>query len=243
MRNQVNSMPQSSAPAAVEVNTLQVEAARYAVIRRLAPCLHHHMVRPLQPIGLIYGVMQHKLGIAAPDLKSVREEADKINEFAKAALDECSDISSWLAPEPGVAVRADEAVRECVGLLATMLHFCGFRLSNEIDELSVAVNQSAVRMVLSAALLEMTDSMGQQAPLRISADASEEEVTITLEFGPGQDNRANRYDENYRKLVWDDVQALASAEQVGLSRQDRRVVLRFPVAVRTLTPALSSMMH
>ena len=51
----------------------QVEAARYAVLRRLAPALRHHMVRPLQPIGLIYGVMHHKLAAAQPDLQSVRQ--------------------------------------------------------------------------------------------------------------------------------------------------------------------------
>ncbi|MDB5938779.1 MAG: hypothetical protein JWP77_1143, partial [Polaromonas sp.] len=83
----------SAAPA--EVSAQQIEAARYTVLRRLAPCLRHHMVRPLQPIGLIYGVMHHKLSAAQPDLQSVREEAEKINEFAKAALEECMDMGTW----------------------------------------------------------------------------------------------------------------------------------------------------
>ena len=57
------------------VSVQQIEAARYAVLRRLAPSLRHHMVRPLQPIGLIYGVLNHKLSADAPDLQAVRLEA------------------------------------------------------------------------------------------------------------------------------------------------------------------------
>lgn len=245
MRHQVNSTPRNSAAAPAKPSDTQVEAARYAVLRRLAPALHHHMVRPLQPIGLIHGMVQHKLAGPAPDLKSVREEGDKISEFIRSALQECNDMVAWLAPEPGVVVPADRGVCECVGLLATMLHFCGFRISNEIEALEAAVQQHAIRMVLSAALLEMTDSMDRQAPLSISAVAGDDEVSITLAFGPPQDDMPNRYEEGYRKLVWEDVQALASAENVALSRQAHQVVLRFPIATQTQSPALSmfSLMH
>jgi ribosomal protein L16/L10AE len=63
-----------------EVSEQQVEAARYAVLRRLSPALRHHMVRHLQPIGLIYGVMDHKLARGEPDVQALRANADKINE-------------------------------------------------------------------------------------------------------------------------------------------------------------------
>jgi hypothetical protein len=211
---------------------LQVEAARYAVLRRLAPCLRHHMVRPLQPIGLIYGVLQHKLSVPMPDLPSVREEADKINEFAKAALDECNDMNTWLAPEPGFLTSVDQGVRECVALLATMLHFCGFQLDNEIDDLPVPVRHDAIRMVLSAALLEMSDSLDRRASLTISAttDADAQEVAVTVQVGQVKDASPNRYEDGYRKLLWRDVQALAKAEDVKLARQeDGRVVMRFAI--------------
>ncbi|MBH1957988.1 MAG: hypothetical protein I8H70_04810 [Burkholderiales bacterium] len=229
MSPQLTSTSLNGAALSCEVSEQQIEAARYAVLRRLAPCLRHHMVRPLQPIGLIYGVMHHKLSAAAPDLKSVREEADKINEFAKAALEECVDMSTWLAPEPGVLAGVDEGVRECVGLLATMLHFCGFRLGNEVEEMPVQVQRDAMRMVLSAALLALTDSMTEPATLTISAVASPAEVTVSLRVSPVGEGSVDQYDDGYRKLVWRDVQALAAAEHVRLSRQDRLVSMRFAV--------------
>jgi len=209
----------------------QVEAARYAVLRRLAPCLRHHMVRPLQPIGLICGVLHHKLSAAQPDLPSVREEAEKINEFARAALDECMDMGTWLAPELDVLTDVESGVKECVGLLATMLHFCGFRLVNGVEELpaQVQVLRDALRMVLSAALLEMTDAMSEPATVTIRAQATASEVTVLLLAEPLSEGQLDRYDDGCRKLAWADVQALALSEHVGLSRQDRQVTLRFSV--------------
>ncbi|MDB5843771.1 MAG: hypothetical protein JWP79_1081 [Polaromonas sp.] len=222
----------SAAPA--EVSAQQIEAARYTVLRRLAPCLRHHMVRPLQPIGLIYGVMHHKLSAAQPDLQSVREEAEKINEFAKAALEECMDMGTWLAPEPGVVTDVESGVRECVGLMATMLHFCGFRLVNEVEELPAQVLRDSLRMVLSAALFALTDGMDEPATVAIQAQASPAEVTVSLQAELIGNGQLDRYDDGYRKMVWADVQALALAEHVGLSRQGLRVVLRFAVEPASL---------
>ncbi|CDS55053.1 hypothetical protein [Polaromonas sp. CG9_12] len=228
----VQETPQAAMMSAVplKVSAQQVEAARYAVLRRLAPCLRHHMVRPLQPIGLIYGVMHHKLSAAQPDLPSVREEAEKINEFAKAALEECMDMGTWLAPEPDVVTDVESGVRECVGLMATMLHFCGFRLVNEVEELPAQVLRDPLRMVLSAALFELTDAMDQPATVTIHAQARPSEVTVTLQVDPLSEGQLDRYDDGYRKLVWADVQALALSERVGLSRQGCQVSLRFAVA-------------
>ena len=223
-----------TAYAALPASQRQVEAARYAVLRRLAPCLRHHMVRPLQPIGLIYGVMHHKLSAAQPDLKSVREEADKINEFAKAALGECMDMSTWLAPEPDVLTDVASGVKECVGLLATMMHFCGFRLVNNIEELPVQVQRDAMRMVLSAALMALTDALKEPATVTIDAEAGPDVIIVSLRIAPLGEGQLDRYDDGYRQLVWADVQALAAAEHVGLFRFERQVLLRFvaePAAV------------
>ncbi|MDH6185187.1 hypothetical protein H4V98_002571 [Polaromonas sp. CG_23.6] len=224
--------PQASIASGLpaEVTAQQVESARYAVLRRLAPCLRHHMVRPLQPIGLIYGVMHHKLSAAQPDLQSVREEAEKINAFAKAALDECMDMGTWLAPEPGVVTDVESGVLECVGLMATMLHFCGFRLVNEVEDLPYKVMRDSLRMVLSAALFELTDTIDDPATVTIHAQASGSEVTVILQADLIEDGHLDRYDDGYRKLVWADVQALALAEHVGLYRQGRQVTLRFAIA-------------
>ena len=219
----------NSGAASPAMSEQQVEAARYAVLRRLSPSLRHHMVRHLQPIGLIYGVMDHRLSQGQPDVQALRVHADKINEFAKAALAQCLDIGTWLAPESGARVGLEAGVIECVGLLATTLHFRGFRLVNEVENLPCQVRLGALRMVLIAALLAVTDALDEPANLTLSASASEETVTLRLQVTRREDGCVEAYDDGYRKLTWSDVQALACAEAVNLSRQDALVSMRFPI--------------
>lgn len=223
------------APTSAAVSLQQVEAARYAVLRRLSPSLRHHMVRHLQPIGLIYGVMDHKLARGEPDLQALRTNADKINEFAKAALAQCIDIGTWLAPESSARVSAESGVMECVGLLATTLHFRGFRLINEVENIPCSVRQGALRMVLLAALLEVTDALDEPATLTLSATEDAQTVTLRLQVAPREDGHVEEYDDGYRKLAWSDVQALAAAEAVELSRQDALVTMIFSIETAPVT--------
>ena len=110
-----------------------------------------------------------------------------------------------------------------------MLHFCGFRLENKVDEMPVQVRQDSLRMALIAALLELTDSLTERATIRISAAPGKEQVAVYLEVIQTIDGPVECYDDCYRKLVWRDVQALAVAQNVKLSREDDRVTLRFAI--------------
>jgi hypothetical protein len=221
--------PSASSATSAAAFLQRVEAARYAVLRRLSPSLRHHMVRHLQPIGLIYGVMEHKLSRGESDIEVLRANAEKINEFSKAALAQCIDIGTWLAPESSSLVPLTAGVTECVGLLATTLHFRGFRLVNEVEDIDSLVQLGALRMVLIAALFEATDALNEPATLTLSATCDPEAVTLRLQLTPRDDGCVEEYDDGYRKLAWSDVQALASAEFVDLSRQGALVTMTFPI--------------
>jgi hypothetical protein len=112
--------PATQVPAGFPAS-LRAEAARYALLRRLAPSMRHHLVVNLQPIGMIYEVMDRRLRAPEPNLGDIHNSANKINSFAKAALGSCIDVVSWLAPEEGVTTTVAEGVRECLSLLATSL--------------------------------------------------------------------------------------------------------------------------
>ena len=219
----------SSSTTPLRLDELQVESARYTVLRRITSCLRHHLVRPLQPITLICGVMHHQLCAANPDVQAVKTQADKINDFAKSALAECIGISSWMAPESGILTEMGAGVRECVGLLATTLHFRGFHLVNEVDELVQLVQRDALRMVLIAALLEATDTLTEPATVTLSATCQEDKVTLLLQVNPREQGSVESYDDGYRKLLWSDVQALAASEGVSLSRQVNALAMGFAV--------------
>ena len=113
--------------------------------------------------------------------------------------------------------------------MATTLHFCGFRLINEVDTPPVSVSRDALRMVLVAALFEMTDALTVPATLTLSASLSRGEASLLLRFTPLTEGRVERYDDGYRKLTWDDLQALASEGDVRLSRQGNGIAMHFAV--------------
>src|SRR6187402_581347 len=97
-------MPVSDPPSAsYSLASPAAEAARYALLRRLAPSMRHHLVVNLQPIGMIYEVMDRRLRAPEPDLANLQDSAGKINTFAKAALASCIDVVGWVAPDEAVA--------------------------------------------------------------------------------------------------------------------------------------------
>ncbi|MBI5275208.1 MAG: hypothetical protein HY854_02015 [Burkholderiales bacterium] len=206
------------------------EAARYALLRRLAPSMRHHLVVNLQPIGMIYEVMDRRLKAPQPDLASVHESAHKINGFARAALNSCLDVVSWLAPEEGTTVAVADGVRECASLLATSFSFRGFPLRNEIGSPAGTVRRAALRNLLTAALIHCTDHQEPPAELVLTAETQSRGIRIDLTLKPGSGDAGFASERDYRGLEWADVEALAAAEGVELHRDGHRLSLMFPWA-------------
>jgi hypothetical protein len=199
-------------------STQSAEAARYALLRRLAPSMRHHLVVNLQPIGMIYEVMDRRLRAPQPELSEVHESAQKINGFARAALDASLNVVTWIAPEEGARISAADGVRECLSLLATSLTFRGFALRNETDGVQGEVRRSAMRSVLTAGLLYTSDETAPPADIVLSARADARSLLLTLSAIPNGGEQGFLPELPYRKLDWSDVQALAASESVEVTR-------------------------
>jgi hypothetical protein len=211
----------------------RAEAARYALLRRLAPSMRHHLVVNLQPIGMICEVMDRRLRAPAPDLGSVHDSAHKINGFARAALDSCLDVVGWLAPDDAVSCTVQEAATECAGLLATSLGFRGFALRNQVA-IPGAVKRSAIRHALAGSLICLTDELSPPAELLLDAEEASGGARISLRFQPTEGERGFVPEAAYRPLAWDDLQALAEAEGITAERDGERCIV---LVVPWMTPA------
>jgi hypothetical protein len=208
--------------------TPAAEAARYALLRRIAPSMRHHLVVNLQPIGMIYEVMERRLRVPVPDLANVQESANKINGFAKAALQSCLDVVGWLAPDDGVATSVQDGTRECALLLATSLSFRGYALRNETTPLAGTVRRSAIRTLLTAALVYCTDDAEAPADLVVTCASEADAAVITVTLRATDADKGFAAEASYRKLDAADLLALAAADGVGLLREGHVVQLRFP---------------
>jgi hypothetical protein len=216
--------------------TRAAEASRYALLRRLAPSMRHHLVVNLQPIGMIYEVMDRRLKAPQPDLADVHESAHKINRFAKAALNSCLDVVTWLAPDEQAVTSGEAGVAECLGLVATSLTFRGYTLRNDVGPVPGEVRRSAMRNVLTAALIHATDTTPAPADLVLTGQATGAALLLALTMNPTAGEPSFTAEPGYRKLEWTDLQALAAAEGVELTREGR-LVLR--LALPWVRPATS----
>ena len=207
------------------------EAARYALLRRLAPSMRHHLVVNLQPIGMIYEVMDRRLRAPQPNFAEVHDGAHKINGFARAALDSCLDVVTWLAPEEGALSTVPDGVRECLGLLTTSLTFRGYAVRDETAPVSGEVQRSAIRNLLTAALIHLTDENPAPADLVLTVEATSQAAVLTLSVRPTDSTAGVTAEPAYRALDASDLEALACAESVQIERDGKqRLRLAIPWA-------------
>lgn len=234
MTSSSSSVQEQSALSAASL----AEAARYALLRRLAPSMRHHLVVNLQPIGMIYEVMERRLHAAQPNLADVHDSAHKINGFAKAALNSCLDVVTWLAPEEDARIGVNDGVRECLSLLATSLTFRGYAVRNEMPVVSGEIRRSSIRNSLTAGMIHLTDENPSPADLVLTAEAGEQALRLTLSLRPTDGDKGFSPEATYRRIQWADVEALAAAESVEVTREGRqRLRLAIPWARRTDSPA------
>ncbi|MES2384713.1 MAG: hypothetical protein V4593_09210 [Pseudomonadota bacterium] len=222
--------PETSAPATPE-DLLKEESARYALLRRIAPTLRHHLAGAMQPIGMVSAIMERRLQAAQPDLAVLRDNSKSISTLSRSAASASMNLITWVAPKDNGAVSIHEGVEECVGMLSTDLAFRGFTVTNHITPSDMATSIFALRSVFTGALIALTDAAPVPAAITISCEAVDgrSRVLISVSSEPGaaaaEDPRA------YRKLEWNDVLALARAEQVGLVHAADRAEMVFTAAL------------
>jgi hypothetical protein len=209
----------------------RADAVRYAVLQRIAPAMRHQMVASLQPIGMIYELMEHRMANGGADAQALQENAGRISRLAKAAMLSSIEAMTWLERDSGVMVAVTQGVRESMDMLGKTLGFMGFKLVNEVADSDCRVPRDALRSTLTSALLAAADSARFPSDLILQSRACGHDLAISvlvLAAQPGG-RTLQAFEENCRRLNWDDVKAVAMAEAVGFVRHDHGVTLVFPV--------------
>jgi hypothetical protein len=206
----------------------RMEAARYALLRRLAFAMRHHMVVHLQPIGMITEVLERRLASASPELSQIHDAMAKVNGHARAAVQSSIEMVGWLAPEDGKLAPLDAAAAESVDLLRSQLNFRGFTLRDEIGSAPMEVSRCAVRSVLPAVLLALTDRAASPADVVLSAVAGERSMRIDVQVKAVQGSPGFGGAPHYRLMEWDDVEAIAEAEGAILEHRPDGVGIVLP---------------
>lgn len=205
----------------------RVEAARYALLRRLAFAMRDRMLVHLEPITVMAQVIERRLRQPAPDVGRIGADMARMHAFTRTAVDVNLDIVHWLAPEADIRVGLEAAAQECVALLRSEFGFGGFSLRHEPAGGSHQVSLGAVRTVLPTVLFALGDATGRPARLTVAGDPVSPVLTVRAEDDdPGAARRPLH--SSYRAIAWDEAQDLARSEGVALTRAGTVATLHFP---------------
>jgi hypothetical protein len=205
-----------------------VEAARYALLRRLSVAIRHEMAAHLQPIGMMGELLSRRLRAASPDVGQVQDGVARLTALSRSAVQASLDVITWLAPEPEHRLRLDEAVHETVELLRSSFSFRGFVLNNTVGESPALVLRASLRLVLPACLLLLSDDAGPRAEITVSVRPGRG-VKLRLALEPTDGPHPTSTPLSYRPLSRAEVGALAQAEGIGFAHEGDAIELRLPL--------------
>ncbi|MCX7256440.1 MAG: hypothetical protein NTZ64_06790 [Polaromonas sp.] len=225
---------QNSADLARYASTLNAkfsdfeEAARYVLLQHLAPALRHHVMGNFQSIGLISAMMERRLRSAAPDLASIRENCASFSSASQMTVDAITRMMAWIAPPEDTPLNFDTGLKECLSLLTTELRFKGFVIANEAPALQTALSSRALRSVLCATLMALSERTQAPARLVIRAQAMPDSIVLSIELHPLEGHASNVRSSPCRPLTWQDTEILAVADSVQLTHGPEGAQLIFP---------------
>lgn len=202
------------------------EAARFAVLSRVAPMLRHDMAGALQPLGMVAMVMQRRVQVPEPDLSAIAKNAASIFSLTKEAAAGCIDAISWLAPreDPSVSLRC--GVEDVLKVLLVELSGCGLEAVNDVPENAPGAPQGYFRTVLAGALLAICDEGTGGGRLHIGTHADQTRLVLRL---VAVETSVQTAGTRPRCIEWRDVQAIAASLGTTLERSEDGVTLGLPV--------------
>lgn len=224
----------------LEINTPQhsrerlAEAARYALLRRLAPVLRHNMAGALQPLSMMSTMLEKRLQKPDPDIAALVRNTSQLNSLTREASNTCMDLMTWLAPKTRDLVTVAAGIEDAAGLVMTELSFKGFTVVNQTGDVRGELPCSMTRTVFMAALLALTDAARAPANVVLDAQIADSQLVLKISIQPVQGEVMPGGAPSYRNLEWDDVQALADVEFVRFTHTADCVELHCPVTVATV---------
>ncbi len=209
------------------------EAARYALLRRLAPVIRHNMAGSLQPIAMVAGMLERRLQKPDSDPEALLKNARDIVALSKEAAASCTDLMSWFAPKDDPLVTANAGIAQCLAMVATELSFKGFSIVNKTEQAEGKLPVSALRNAFTAAVLALTDAAAAPRSIEVETEPSGSGISIRISLKNVLAPASMPAGKPYRRIEWSDVEALAE-ESARLSHGEDEVVLHFHSAATAI---------
>jgi hypothetical protein len=209
-------------------------AAQHDILRRLTPPLRHDMVVHLQSLGMMAEALGARMERGSVSQDDLQGYVSKLNRLSRQAVARCLEVCTWMEPAEDDTITLRDGVSEVVRLLSTSLNFRGFDLRTELGDGEFDVSRSALRFLLAAAILSLTDAAPAPGVVTVRTELSSSHGVIAVEYQPQPEGSFTLLHESGdAPLSWIEVQALAMQHDVELLRSGEAIILRLPRTVVT----------
>ena len=213
------------------------EGSRYALLRRLAPAMRHQLAGSMQPVTMMALLLDKRLRAAELDVPVLIKSSGDLRLQASAAARSSMDLMDWFACDPEATVPLHKGLEDAVHLVATELSFRGIICINQTAGVTATVALNHVRGLFIAGLLVLTDAAVGRANLLLTALQDGEIMVVSMAL-TALDTAAESEPHDpfpislttYRKIAWDDVDAIAIDSGVSIQHQPHTLTLRLPIA-------------
>ena len=213
------------------------ESARYALLRRLQPAMRHQMAGGFQPVTMLAAIIEKRLLAAMPDMAALARTSGEVRALSTAATRLSLNLMGWIGSDPAAKVPLDTGVLDALHLVATELSIRGLACVNQTAGADAEVAVNHLRGAFVAGLMALTDAAPLPAKFLLSARREGPDMLLTIEL-TDEPNQAVATTSDpsfrvnlpiYRKIDWDDVEAIAAADGIVLKRTATSLALHLPI--------------
>lgn len=211
------------------------EAARYAVLQRLAPVLRHDVAGFLQPVGMLTKVLQRRVQMADPDLPEISKNLASISALVKEASTGCMNAMGWMVSGDDKVMGLHSGVNEAIKMLEPEFFSADLALLNGISDEQASAPQAFLRNVFVGALLAFCDQRTAGNTLQVTLEEEsgngDANRALLLRMLPGDTVNTPASTDTHRQsrsIDWQDVEAMAGSFKVTMARGEGWLRLGLP---------------
>ena len=182
---------------------MKLEAARQALLRRIASSLRHKMTGSLQPIGILTDLIL--CYVDNKDLVKIQDCAKKLRAQVSAGRATALSVLSWIHDDDNKTVGAKSGIEDCLELIRTDFDARGIRIGMELasnDRVQVRV----LREVFICALFVVTDEVRGAKAIKGMVERQADTVMMALQVTDG--NAEEFVSSGARLMSWADLEAI-----------------------------------
>ena len=196
------------------------------------------MAGGFQPVTMLATIIEKRLLTASPDMPTLIKNSGDMRTLAIAATHSNLDLMGWMVVNPEARVTLSKGIQDVLHLVMTELSFRGLTFVNQTQGMTTDVALHHVHGAFVAVLLALTDAVASTANVLITAAQEGQDMLVEikltdLEAASGSSTPREECHIGlaaYRKIDWDDVQAIADVDGLHIKHEAGSVILRLPIS-------------